>query len=85
MTLKQKNKVLRKVKLHHKKKAKEANKLGFNRKPRAEKDPGIPNDYPFKEQELKAFEDRRASAIEEIELKKEAHREKVSSFHQTFG
>ncbi|KAJ4893067.1 Guanine nucleotide-binding protein-like NSN1 [Raphanus sativus] len=77
VTLKQKNKVLRKVKLHHKKKAKEANKLGFNRKPRAEKDPGIPNDYPFKEQELKAFEDRRASAIEEIELKKEAHREKT--------
>ena len=80
VTLKQKNKVLRKVKEHHKKKAKEANKLGFNRKARAEKDPGIPNDWPYKEQELKALEARRASALEEIEQKKEAHKEKVSSF-----
>ncbi|KAG2272673.1 hypothetical protein Bca52824_067228 [Brassica carinata] len=78
VTLKQKNKVLRKVKEHHKKKAKEAKKLGFNnRKPRAEKDPGIPNDWPYKEQELKALEARRASALEEIEQKKEAHKEKT--------
>ncbi|XP_022575644.2 guanine nucleotide-binding protein-like NSN1 isoform X2 [Brassica napus] len=77
VTLKQKNKVLRKVKEHHKKKAKEANKLGFNRKARAEKDPGIPNDWPYKEQELKALEARRASALEEIEQKKEAHKEKA--------
>ncbi|KAF8077447.1 hypothetical protein N665_1035s0009 [Sinapis alba] len=77
VTLKQKNKVLRKVKEHHKKKSKEAKKLGHNRKARAEKDPGIPNDWPFKEQELEALEARRASALEEIEQKKEAHKEKV--------
>ncbi|CAH8355180.1 unnamed protein product [Eruca vesicaria subsp. sativa] len=77
ITLKQKSKVLRKVKAHHKKKAKEANKLGFNRKPKVEKDPGIPNDWPLKEEELKALEARRARALEEIEHKKEAHKEKA--------
>ena len=77
MPLKQKHKVIRKVKEHHKKKAKEAKKLGLNRKPRAEKDPGIPNDWPFKEQELKALEARRARALEEIELKKVARKERV--------
>lgn len=80
MTLKQKHKVLRKVKEHHKKKAKEAKKLGLNRKPKVEKDPGIPNDWPFKEQELKALEARRARALEEIEQKKIARKERVSSF-----
>lgn len=79
MTLKQKHKVLRKVKEHHKKKAKDAKKLGLNRKPRVEKDPGIPNDWPFKEQELKALEVRRARAVEEIEQKKIARKERVSS------
>lgn len=80
MTLKQKHKVLRKVKEHHKKKAKDAKKLGLNRKPKVEKDPGIPNDWPFKEQELKALEARRARALEEIEQKKIARKERVSSF-----
>ncbi|CAN8269573.1 unnamed protein product [Cochlearia groenlandica] len=77
VTLKQKHKVLKKVKEHHKKKAKDAKKLGFNRKPRVEKDPGIPNDWPFKEQELKALEARRARALEEIELKKVARKERA--------
>lgn len=80
MTLKQKHKVLKKVKEHHKKKAKDAKKLGLHRKPRVEKDPGIPNDWPFKEQELKALEVRRARALEEIEQKKEARKERVISF-----
>ncbi|KAJ0244367.1 Guanine nucleotide-binding protein-like NSN1 [Hirschfeldia incana] len=75
--LKQKHKVIRKVKEHHKKKAKEAKKLGLNRKPRAEKDPGIPNDWPFKEQELKALEARRARALEEIEQKKIDRKERA--------
>ncbi|KAJ4886044.1 Guanine nucleotide-binding protein-like NSN1 [Raphanus sativus] len=75
--LKQKHKVIRKVKEHHKKKAKEAKKLGHNRKPRAEKDPGIPNDWPFKEQELKALEARRARALEEIEQKKVDRKERA--------
>lgn len=64
------------MKEHHKKKAKEAKKLGFKNK-KVEKDPGIPNDWPFKEQELKALETRRARHIEEVEQKKAARKERV--------
>ncbi|KAI3932799.1 hypothetical protein MKX01_031781 [Papaver californicum] len=67
--LKKKHKIIRKVKEHHKKKAKEAKKLP-NQGRKVEKDPGIPNDWPFKEQELKALEARRAKSIEELEQKK---------------
>uniref|UniRef100_A0A251JGC9 Guanine nucleotide-binding protein-like 3 N-terminal domain-containing protein n=1 Tax=Manihot esculenta TaxID=3983 RepID=A0A251JGC9_MANES len=74
--LRQKYKVLRKVRQHHKKKAKEAKKLGLNKKRKVEKDPGIPNDWPFKEQELKALEARRARVIEEMEQKKAARKER---------
>ncbi|KAL4310486.1 hypothetical protein GQ457_01G037680 [Hibiscus cannabinus] len=77
VSLKQKYKVIRKVKEHHKKKAKEAKKLGLNRKRKVEKDPGIPNDWPFKEQELKALEARRARALEELEQKKAARKERA--------
>lgn len=77
VSLKKKYKIIRKVKEHHKKKAKEAKKLGHHRKPKVEKDPGIPNDWPFKEQELKALEARRARAIEELEQKKAARKERV--------
>jgi nuclear GTP-binding protein len=76
-SLKQKHKVIKKVKEHHKKKRKEAKKLGLDRKPKVEKDPGIPNDWPFKEQELKALEARRAKAIEELEQKKAARKERA--------
>ena len=79
VTLKAKHKVLRKVKEHHRKKRKEARKDGGkNHKSRAEKDPGIPNEWPFKEQELKALEVRRAQALKELEVKKEARKERVS-------
>lgn len=77
VSLKKKYKVIKKVKEHHKKKAKEAKKLGLNRKHKVEKDPGIPNDWPFKEQELKALEARRARALEEMEQKKAARKERV--------
>ncbi|KAK9057426.1 hypothetical protein SSX86_022261 [Deinandra increscens subsp. villosa] len=77
VTLKQKHKVIKKVKEHHKKKAKEAKKLGLNKKARVEKDPGIPNDWPFKEQELKALEARRAKALDAIEQKKAARKERA--------
>lgn len=77
VSLKKKYKIIKKVKEHHKKKAKEAKKLGLDRKPKKEKDPGIPNDWPFKEQELRALEDRRARALEEIEQKKAARKERV--------
>ena len=75
--LKKKYKIIKKVKEHHKKKAKEAKKLGANHKNKVEKDPGIPNDWPFKEQELKALEARRARALEELEQKKAARKERV--------
>ncbi|KAH0664450.1 hypothetical protein KY290_029485 [Solanum tuberosum] len=77
VSLKQKHKIIRKVKEHHKKKAKEAKKLGINKKTKVEKDPGIPNDWPFKEQELKALEARRARALEELEQKKAARKERA--------
>ncbi|XVE72785.1 hypothetical protein DITRI_Ditri11bG0066600 [Diplodiscus trichospermus] len=77
VSLRQKYKVIRKVKEHHKKKAKEAKKLGLKRKRKIEKDPGIPNDWPFKEQELKALEARRARALEELEQKKAALKERA--------
>ncbi|XP_075481414.1 guanine nucleotide-binding protein-like NSN1 isoform X1 [Primulina tabacum] len=77
VSLKKKYKVIRKVKEHHKKKAKEAKKLGFNKKSKVEKDPGIPNDWPFKEQELKALEARRQRALQELEDKKSARKERA--------
>ncbi|KAJ4850984.1 Guanine nucleotide-binding protein-like nsn1 [Turnera subulata] len=76
-TLKQKYKVIKKVKEHHRKKAKEAKKKGVTHKRKVEKDPGIPNDWPFKEQELKALEARRARALEELEQKKAARKERA--------
>uniref|UniRef100_A0A2P2L6B7 CP-type G domain-containing protein n=1 Tax=Rhizophora mucronata TaxID=61149 RepID=A0A2P2L6B7_RHIMU len=75
--LKKKYKIIRKVKEHHKKKAKEAKKLNLKHKHKVEKDPGIPNDWPFKEQELKALEVRRARAVEELEQKKAARKERA--------
>lgn len=77
ISLKKKYKIIRKVKEHHKKKAKEAKKLGLNKKSKVEKDPGIPNDWPFKEQELKALEARRQRALDEREEKKAARKERV--------
>lgn len=85
--MKQKSKVLKKVKLHHKKKAKEAKKLGFkSSKPTTKadkKDPGVPNDWPLKEQERKSLEARRARAVEELEQKKAARIVRVL-FHFTY-
>ncbi|CAL9088925.1 unnamed protein product [Musa textilis] len=77
VSLKKKYKIIRKVKEHHRKKAKEAKKLGLNKKKKVEKDPGIPNDWPFKEQELKALEARRARALAELEQKKAARKERA--------
>ncbi|KAF9602243.1 hypothetical protein IFM89_025953 [Coptis chinensis] len=75
--LRKKHKIIKRVKQHHKKKAKEAKKLGITKRPKVEKDPGIPNDWPFKEQELQALEARRAKAIEELEQKKAARKERA--------
>ncbi|WJX10915.1 Guanine nucleotide-binding protein-like nsn1 [Trifolium repens] len=75
--LKKKYKILRKVKEHNKKKTKEAKKLLQSGKKKVEKDPGIPNDWPFKEQELKALEARRERAIQELEQKKADRKERA--------
>ncbi|CAI8601969.1 unnamed protein product [Vicia faba] len=75
--LKKKYKILKKVKEHNKKKTKEAKKLLQSGKKKVEKDPGIPNDWPFKEQELKAFEARRERAIQELEQKKADRKERA--------
>ncbi|QCE13769.1 nuclear GTP-binding protein [Vigna unguiculata] len=71
-----KYKVIRKVKEHNRKKAKEAKKLRLSGKNKVEKDPCIPNNWPFKEQELKVLEARRTEAIEELEQKKAEHKER---------
>ncbi|XP_058724355.1 guanine nucleotide-binding protein-like NSN1 isoform X2 [Vicia villosa] len=75
--LKKKYKILKKVKEHNKKKTKEAKKLLLSGKKKVEKDPGIPNDWPFKEQELKALEARREKAIQELEQKKADRKERA--------
>uniref|UniRef100_A0A803LAI1 CP-type G domain-containing protein n=1 Tax=Chenopodium quinoa TaxID=63459 RepID=A0A803LAI1_CHEQI len=77
VSLKKKYKIIKKVKEHHKKKAKEAKKLGINKKSKIEKDPGIPNDWPFKEQELKSLEIKRAKVVEEKEQQKAARKERA--------
>ncbi|XP_027912183.1 guanine nucleotide-binding protein-like NSN1, partial [Vigna unguiculata] len=77
VSLKKKYKVIRKVKEHNRKKAKEAKKLRLSGKNKVEKDPGIPNNWPFKEHELKALEARMTKAIEELEQKKAEHKERA--------
>jgi len=65
------------VKEHNRKKGKEATKLRLSGKNKVEKDPGIPNNWPFKEHELKALEARRTKAIEELEQKEAERKERV--------
>ena len=75
-TLKQKYKVLKKVKEHHRKKRKEAKKNGTHNK--GPKDPGIPNNWPFKEeliQQLKASKER---ALAREKALREAKRDAVA-------
>ena len=56
VTLRQKYKVIRKVREHHKKKAKELRKKGG--KAKAQKDPGIPSAWPFKAELIKELQVR---------------------------
>lgn len=77
VSLRKKYKILRKVKEHNRKKTREAKKLGKKKGKTVEKDPGIPNAWPFKEQELQALEARRARALEEMESKKQAKKERA--------
>jgi nuclear GTP-binding protein len=79
LPLRKKYKILKKVKDHHKKKAKEA-KVQERGKQRVLKDPGIPAQWPFRDQELAALEAKRARTLEEIEKKKQEKKDaRVSS------
>jgi nuclear GTP-binding protein len=70
-TLKQKYKVIKKVKEHGRKLRKEARKSG--KKHKAPADPGLPKQWPFK-QELIAELDEKRRLILEAEAKKKAER-----------
>lgn len=78
MSLKQKYKIVKKVKEHHKKKAKEDKKTG--RKQKAPKDPGIPSAWPFKADLLKEldWEKQRAVAVDK-QRKEERKRARVEA------
>lgn len=71
-TLRHKHKVIRKVKEHHRKKAKEAKKLG--RKPKKVKDPGIPAQWPFKQELVKELEWQKQQILQKEQQKKDAKR-----------
>ena len=67
-TLKQKYKLIKKVKEHHRKKRREeAKKKKLGIKPKAPKDPGIPHQWPYKEELMKEidFEVEKKRALEE--------------------
>ena len=71
-TLKQKYKVLKKVKEHHRKKAKQLRTSGS--KPKAPKDPGIPGQWPFKEQLLKELDWQKRNILAKEQQRKEERR-----------
>ncbi|KAL6774168.1 hypothetical protein ACKKBG_A24010 [Auxenochlorella protothecoides x Auxenochlorella symbiontica] len=70
-TLKHKYKVLRKVKEHHRKKRKEAKKLGL--KKREPKDPGIPNAWPYKQELIQQLTAQKERAAARMRKTKEEH------------
>jgi nuclear GTP-binding protein len=74
VSLHQKYKVIKKIKEHHKKKAKELKKKGGRAKP--PKDPGIPGAWPFKEQLLQEIEFERHRAEAAKVARKEAAKER---------
>lgn len=73
MTLKQKYKILRKVKEHHRKKRKEERKAAKNgtKKKKVIKDPGLPSQWPYKEELVKEFAFLKAQALADEKRKKE--------------
>lgn len=72
-TLKQKYKVLKKVREHHRKKRREARKNGTVNK--APKDPGIPNNWPFKEELIQQLKNQKERAIARQKALRQAQRE----------
>ena len=76
-TLKQKYKLIKKVKEHHRKKRKEERrKQSLGIKPKAPKDPGIPGQWPFKEELMKEIEFGAEKKRKEEEAAAEAKRER---------
>ncbi|KAG0000135.1 Coproporphyrinogen-III oxidase [Entomortierella chlamydospora] len=66
-------KIEKRIKDHHRKLRKDA-KNGPKAQHRSKKDPGIPNNFPFKEQILQQIADQKMKAQEEKEKAKEARR-----------
>lgn len=77
VTLRQKYKVLRKVREHHRKQRKEAKKAGTHRK--APKDPGIPNAWPFKEELISQLQAQKERALARERALREAARQKLAN------
>lgn len=76
-TLRHKYKVIKKVKQHLQKKAKEEKKARkAGKKPKAVKDPGIPSQWPFKEELMKDLEWQKQRIIAQDKAKKEERRKK---------
>jgi hypothetical protein len=69
LSLKQKYKIQKKVKEHHRKKRKEMKKLGI--KPKEPKDPGIPAQWPFREELVKEFAWKRQQILMQEKEKRE--------------
>jgi hypothetical protein len=61
--------VIRKVKEHGKKKKKEMKKLGIKEK--APKDPGLPSQWPFKEELIKEFQFKKDQILADEKRRKE--------------
>lgn len=74
MSSKDKFKIVRKVKEHNRKKRKEAKKSGKRGKASLLKDPGIPSNFPFREQVVKEFKFEKDRIAAKDAAKKEARR-----------
>ena len=82
-TLRHKYKVIKKVKEHFKKKVKEdkqRKKAGL--KPKRTKDPGLPAQWPFKEELLKDLEWQKQRILAQEKAKKEERKLKRVSSHR---
>lgn len=73
--------VIKKVKEHHKKKRRELKKSG--KKPKEPKDPGIPSQWPFKEELLKEMAWKRQQILMQEKAKKEERKRAREVRHQT--
>lgn len=81
MTLKQKYKVIKKVKEHHRKQRKEDNKRKrAGVKPKTAKDPGIPAAWPFKEELIREIQGSRQRMLDLAKERRERLKRQVRCF-----